>query len=80
MSPTRTALPDLPQATWIADRIVAGDAEATVRVNDAEGVVNQNTSRCCRARDERPFWVIEAGKRYNISIRTDDRSGSLAPF
>ena len=41
MSPTRTALPDLPQARWIADpRIVAGDAEATVWVNDAEGVVN----------------------------------------
>lgn len=40
MSPTRAALPDLPQARWIADRIVAGDAEATVRVNDAEGVVN----------------------------------------
>jgi DNA-binding transcriptional LysR family regulator len=30
---------DLPQARWIADRIAAGDPEAPVRVNDAEGIV-----------------------------------------
>jgi DNA-binding transcriptional LysR family regulator len=30
---------DLPQARWIADRIAAGDAEAPVRVNDAEGII-----------------------------------------
>jgi DNA-binding transcriptional LysR family regulator len=31
---------DLPQARWIADRITAGDAEAPVRVNDAEGIIS----------------------------------------
>ena len=31
---------DLPQARWIADRIRAGDAEAPVRVNDAEGIIS----------------------------------------
>jgi DNA-binding transcriptional LysR family regulator len=31
---------DLPQARWIADCITAGDAEAPVRVNDAEGIVS----------------------------------------
>jgi len=31
---------DLPQARWIADRITAGDAEAPVRMNDAEGIIS----------------------------------------
>jgi DNA-binding transcriptional LysR family regulator len=31
---------DLPQARWIVDRITAGDAEAPVRVNDAEGIIS----------------------------------------
>jgi DNA-binding transcriptional LysR family regulator len=31
---------DLPQARWIADRVASGDAEAPVRVNDAESIIS----------------------------------------